>query len=332
MDNKDQTGSQLIEDMAGGYRASQVLLTANRLGLFEALADAQLSAEEIAEALKTDVRATRILCDALVSLSLLRKRDLSYENTRTAKEYLIPGGPDSKVAQLHHSAKLYETWKTLYDVVKEGRPSGADAIDPRLVGDKRKFAKAMADTARAVVESTVAQIDLSGARKMLDVGGGPGIYAIEFVRRYHRLEAVIIDDPETLEVARENLRNAGLTDRVSLRAGDVFQDDLGTDYDFILLSNLTHIYSAQENKLLVSKCGDALNQGGLLCIKDFILGPDRVSPQWAALFAVNMLVNTDKGNCYTLADITDWFESASLTLTEVKKITTQSALVLAHKR
>ena len=332
MGSPEKTGQELIDEMAGGYRASQVLLTANRLGLFQQLADTELSAEEIAESLETDLRATRILCDALVSLSLLEKKAQRYKNTFVAKEYLLPGNPQSKVAQLYHSAKLYETWRTLYDVVKTGRPAGEDAIDPRLIGDKRKFAEAMADTARAVAGRVAVQIDLSGAKKMLDLGGGPGLYSIAFVHRYPQLQAVIMDNAETLVVARDNVVKAELAGRISVRPGDAFQDDMGAEYDFVLLSNVAHIYSAEENRQLVSKCGAALNHGGMLCIKDFLLDSDRVGPRWATLFAVNMLVNTERGNCYTLEEITDWFESAGLTLSDVVELTPQSRLVLAHKR
>ncbi len=324
-------GQEFIDEIAGGYRASQILLTANRLGLFQRLADRVLSAEEIASSLETDPRATRILCDALVSLGLLEKTANRYEDSSVAREYLLSGAPQSKVAQLHHSARLYEKWRNLYDVVKSGQPVGEETIDPRLVGDERKFAEAMADTARAVAGRTAAQVNLSGARKMLDLGGGPGLYAIAFARRYPELQAVIMDSEETLAVARANVEEACLGSRISLRAGDAFRDHLGQGYDLVLLSNVIHIYSPDENRQLVSKCARALNQSGKLCIKDFVLESDRVGPRWATLFAVNMLVNTVGGDCYTLEEITEWIESAGLRLSQVLELTPQSKLVLATK-
>jgi len=331
MGNPSKTGQEIIDEIAGGYRASQILLTANRIGLFRLLADRLLPPEGIAEALDADLRAVRILCDALVSLCLLEKDGRLYRNSPISQEYLVPGNSQSKVAQLHHAAKLYETWKNLFDVVKTGHPSGEDAIDPRLIGDSRKFAEAMADTARSVATRTAVQIDLSKARKMLDLGGGPGLYSIAFAHRYPQLQAVIMDSAETLEVASENIGKAGLSERISVRPGDAFQDDLGDEYDFVLLSNLVHIYSMEENRQLVSKCSDALNLGGLLCIKDFMLDNTRTGPLWATLFAVNMLVNTDRGNCYTLEEMTSWFEAAGLTLFDVLGLTAQSMLVLARK-
>ena len=300
--------------------------------MFQQLAERNLTAEEIAQLLETDLRATRILCDALVSLGLLEKRVDCYRNTPLAEDTLLLDKPDSKVAQLYHAATLYEKWKNLYDVVKTGRPVEKEAIDPRLIGDERKFAEAMADTARAVAERTASSINLSGATKMLDIGGGPGLYSIAFVRRYPQLQAVILDNAETVAVARDNIEKADLTTQISVIPGNAFEDDLGDEYDFILLSNVVHIYSAEENRQLIGNCSDALKPGGVLCVKDFVLDPDRVGPQWVSLFAVNMLINTEGGNCYTEEETCDWCESAGLVLYQTVKLTAKSWLFLARKQ
>jgi SAM-dependent methyltransferase len=326
------TGQERIDELAGGYRASQILLTANRLGLFAVLADRELSVDELAASLESDPRAIRILCNSLVSLGLLEKNEERYKNARIAKEFLLPGHLQSKVAQLHHAAKLYERWKTLYDVIKKGRPAPEDAIDPRLEGNERLFAEAMADTARVVTGRTAALIDLSHSGKMLDLGGGPGLYSIAFVHRYSQLKSVIMDSPETLEVARENIEREGLAERITLRPGDAFRDDLGSDYDFVFLSNLVHIYSAEENKKLLSRCAKALNPGGRICIKDFLLDSNGTGPLWSALFAVNMLVNTEKGDCYTLEEMKNWFLVAGLEPSDVLELGAHSSLVLAYKQ
>lgn len=331
MKESNKTGQEVIDEIAGGYRASQILLTANRLGLFQTLEDSEHSSDEIAAELASDPRATRILCDALVALGLLRKTAVGYQNTWIATEYLLLSSPQSKVAQLHHAARLYERWKNLFDVVKSGKPAPEEAIDPRLLGDERRFAEAMADTARAVTGRIAAKIDLSGTARMLDIGGGPGLYSIAFAQRYPHLRAVIMDNPKTLEVARENIEREQLAGRISLLPGDAFENDLGAGYDFVLLSNLVHIYSSGENRKLVCRCAEAMKSGGRLCIKDFLLNSNRTGPSWSTLFAVNMLVNTEKGDCYTLEEMRSWFDSANLQMSEVMELTQQSSLVLAKK-
>jgi precorrin-6B methylase 2 len=328
---KDPFARDPIDELAGGYRAAQVLLTANRLGLFSLLSAGKRTAQEIASSLSTDLRATRILCDALVALSLLERKAKHYSNSSLAREYLLTESPQSKVAFLRHAAKLYMRWGSLYDTVKSGKPASDDNLDPRLVGGNRQFAEAMADTAKSVATQTAKRLNLSGVARLLDVGGGPGIYSIEFAREYPRLEAVILDNAETLEVAKANIERASLEDRVTLRAGDAFQDDWGGSYDFIFLSNVVHIYSTEANRKLVNRCAQALRPRGRLCIKDFFLDANRTGPGWASLFAVNMLLSTEEGDCYTLEEAASWIESAGLSFSEVLELTAQTRMVLACK-
>jgi predicted O-methyltransferase YrrM len=142
----------------------------------------------------------------------------------------------------------------------------------------------------------------------------------------------VIDDAETLEVARENCARAGLQDRILLEPGDAFTDDLGTGYELVFLSNLLHIYSAAENRLLISRAAAAVAPTGRICIKDFLLDPTRTSPRGAALFSVNMLVSTTSGDCYTLQEIEGWLGKAGFFVEETLNLARYSRLVLGKRR
>jgi predicted O-methyltransferase YrrM len=323
--------SDPVDEIASGYKASQILLTANRLGLFAALGAGPLSAASLAAKLGTDPRATRILCDALASLSLLDKSEDVYSNGDLAGEFLLPDSPKSRSAMLLHAAKLYERWSKLYDVVRSGQPVPEEEIDTRLRGDGRDFARAMADVGRLAAESACEVLDLFGVRRLLDVGGGPGVYALAFARAHPQLQAVILDSEETLEVARANIAQQNLEDRVSIRVGDAFVDDLGGPYDFIFISNLLHIYSEEENRKLLTRCAKALEPGGRLAVKDFLLDPDRLSPAGGAVFAVNMLVSTEGGDSYTAEEVQQWLEDAGLTYESLENVATHSRILVAGK-
>lgn len=329
--NEHQMGPDLIDKIAQGHQAAHVLLAANRLGIFKALGHESKTSDELAQTLGTDRRATRILCNALTALELLEKQDGAYKNSVHALNSLLPDSPKPKSAMLLHQARLAATWSQLYDVVLEGKPVPPDRIDPRLIGDERQFANAMADVGRLSAVQTADEIDLSNAKSMLDIGGGPGLYSIEFVKRYPELRATIADDEKTLEIAKENIEKSGLSERISIQPGNVLTDDLGNDYNFILISNVIHIFSKDTNRQLVAKSADALASGGLLCVKDFLLEPDRTKPAWNALFAVNMLVNTGEGDCHTLEEVKEWFKDAGLTFDRVMEITPQSILAIAKK-
>lgn len=320
-----------IDELTFGYRTAQVVFTASRLGIFVQLGRDTLSLETLAQRARVTPRGLRILCDALVSLALLRKTEAGYQNTETALEYLLPDSPKSKTAILYHNATLYETWGRLYDVVKEGKPVDRSQIADDLQGSEATFAAAMADVARFSARDTVRLLDLSSCQSLLDAGGGPGLYAIEFARQNPHLQAVIMDNEATLAVARENIHHAGLEGQVRTRPGDVLRDPLGGPYTMIFASNLIHAFSDDENQNFVRRCAEALEPGGRLCLKDFYLEDDRTAPMANTLFAVNMLVNTEGGDCYTFAEAHEWLAQAGLTPEEPVRQTPISSLVIGRK-
>ena len=320
-----------VDRMASGYRACQILLTANRLGLFERLAAGPLDADELSSRLDADARGVRILCDALVAEGLLQRGGAGYENGPLVDRFLLPDSPESRVHSLHHAAKLYERWGHLYEVVVRGRPVPDERLDPALIGDEEQFARAMADIGRVSATEAAKVLDLDGVHRLLDIGGGPAIYAIEFARRHPDLEVVVFDSPGTLTVAERNIRKAGLEDRIACRAGDALEDDLGGPYDAIFISNVVHIYSAATNRRLLGRCAAALESGGRLVIKDFLLDDDRLDPPGGAVFAVNMLVSTEGGDCYTVSEVDAWLQDHGLRFESLTDVATKSRLLVARK-
>lgn len=321
-----------LDELASAYRPAQILFTALRLGVFNALAAGPRSHPDLARGLGTDERGTRILCDALAALELLEKdADGRFRNAPVAQEVLLSGGAESKRAMYLHGARQMARWAGLYDVVRLGRPTPEEEIDHRLSSDARAFAAAMRDVGRQSAAKLAEVMDFAGVRRLLDVGGGPGTYALELAGRYPDLEAVVFDRPDTAEVARENVREAGLEDRVQAVGGDALEDDLGGPYDFILVSNLVHVFPEEANRRLVHNCAAALAGGGRLAIKDFLLDPDRTSPTGAALFAVNMLVSTEAGDGYTVQQVSGWMRDAGLEPQPAVDLTAQSRVLVGRR-
>jgi 3-hydroxy-5-methyl-1-naphthoate 3-O-methyltransferase len=319
-----------IEQLSGGYRASQVLFTACRFDLFEFLDSRPAAIEEIRLHLKADRRGIRILLDCLASLGFLEKEGDLYRNTRAARDFLLRRSPNSKYFQMLHNARLYDRWAGLADAVLTGRPVAEDKIDVRLPGGRRDFARAMADSARAAAKTTAWALDLSEVRTLLDVGGGPAVYATELARRNDRLRITLMDDDETLEVAAERVRAENLEDRIRLLPGDAFRDDLGGPYDFIFVSNLIHIYGEEANVRLIRRCAAALSAGGRLGIKDFFVDLDGTDLAWNRLFAVNMLVASEGGDCYTVETVERWCASGGLAPVQRIPLTPRTTLLIAR--
>ncbi len=294
--NHPQWSKEAVTALSRGFMESRVLLTGAELDLFTFTAAAPLTAEQIAERIGADRRALTILLDALAAMGLLIKRDGSYQTEPSAARLLAADSPDSILPIIRHNIDLWERWGRLTSrVVAQEKPDWS----------MRAFIGAMHAIARPLAERIVALVDPAGARRLLDVGGGPGTYTLAFLQAAPRMQATIFDMPEVIEMAREWVGAAGMLDRVALVAGDFRQDPLPAGHDLAFVSAIIHQNSPAENGALFRKVFVALDPGGRVVVRDHVLSPDRTQPRSGALFAVNMLVGTEGGNSYTEAEIRD---------------------------
>src|SRR5207249_10242661 len=121
------------------------------------------------------------------------------------------------------------------------RPHGP-APDPAMTTFRQRLSLAMHERSYVLAEPTVQTMQLpSSAQRILDLGGGPGSYAIALARRYPKLQGVIVD--QTVAVAKQLIRKHALAGRLTVRAGDIFKDELGSGYDAVLCSNVIHIFN-----------------------------------------------------------------------------------------
>lgn len=282
-----------------GYWSSRVVMTANNLRVFDALTEPKESAA-IGEELGISPRGTEILLDALTGLGLLKKHSGKYHNSGMAGHFLVSGSPWYQGDILRHADALWKNWSELDSIVINGKPV-------QSARDHGAFIRGMHNIAVLKAERVIDLIHLKGMKKALDLGGGPGTYAMEMARR--GVTAVLFDVPDTLEIARSLVKEMEV-EGVEFMAGDFMVDDIGSEYDLILISQVLHSYAPSENLTIMKKAHNALNPGGKVVVQDFLIDASRTTPAQAALFSVNMLVNTDNGRCYTFNEIRDWLKQA----------------------
>ena len=325
---KPEELSQRLNEIAGGFQASQLLFVAVRAGVFEKLMEPR-TAEQVAAAFGWSPRGTRMLLDGLLALELVEKQDGIYQNAPISTACLVPGAPTDQRHILTHKANGWAGWGLLEEAVR----TGTSALGPRdrSQEDLRSFICGMADIARMSARSMLEAVDLAPYRRMLDVGGGPGAYSIAFMEAHSGLEATIFDVPDVIPIAREQVEAAGLRDRVSYREGDLTRDPFESGYDLVLVSNIIHSFSTGENQALIRKCFEALEPGGLLILKDFLLDPGRTGPPFGLIFAVHMLVHTEGGDTYTLDEAAAWTDAAGFQPGRVIELTPHTRLWLARK-
>jgi ubiquinone/menaquinone biosynthesis C-methylase UbiE len=305
----------------GGFRAARVVLTANNYNIFEHLKTAR-TAGQVADLLDTNFRATEILLDAVSSLGLLAKRGKRYRITSTAKQFLLKENPAYQGDMLRHADTLWKSWSNLDAIVKTGMPSRSETRDHEV------FIRAMHDNAVFVAPAVVKALDLRGVKTALDLGGGPGTYSIELAKR--GIAVTLFDVPPTLEVA-ESLIQTSKAGTIDLKAGDFHTDPVGKDYDLVLISQVFHAYSEEENCALLEKARNVLNPHGQVAIHEFFVGPNRAYPPGGALFSVNMLVNTSTGRCYTPQEMKKWLSETGFRNIR-EKLLQDTVLVTGTKR
>ncbi len=292
-----------LSALARGFMETRVFLTAAELDLFTLLAERPRSLEEAAAARNADPRGLSILLDALAAMGLLEKSAEGWRTPASLAPLLASSGERSLLPLALHSVNLWDRWSRLTEKVAGERPAAGD-------GWTRSFIGAMHAIAAPQADALVAAVGPGGARRLLDVGGGPGTYTLAFLRAVPELRATLFDLPDVVEIARENAARAGLLDRVGLVAGDLRTDALPGGHDLAFVSAIVHMLGADGNVALFRKVLDALVPGGRIVVRDHVMSPDRTAPRAGALFAVNMLVGTESGGTYTFEELSAWLAEA----------------------
>lgn len=318
-----------LMELATAFQRSRPLLTAFDLGLFTALNSESRTSEETAAALDTEPRATERLMNALVALGLLEKRDGRFSNGSLAEAYLVKGRPEY-MGGLGHTNHLWDTWSRMTDVVRAGHPADLGAINDRGGDWLRPFIAAMHFRARQTASEVVGALDLGGVSRVLDVGGGSGAYAMEFVRARRGITAAVFDLPNVIPLTKGYIAQEGLGAEVETVTGDYLAASLGAGFDLVFMSAVIHSNAIDDNRLLFRKGVEALAPHGQLVVQDYLMNEDRGGPLPAALFALNMLVGTPEGDTYTESEVRSWMVEAGCRSVTRKDTTFGTNLVIGR--
>ncbi len=298
--------------VARQFMQSRIILTAAELDLFTVVDEGSVTAEQIAQKLSLDRRALTRVMDCLVNFELLEKNGGFYSLTPEGATFSSKH-PTSSLPMLLHMSSLWDSWSTLTEVVVKG--SNLEQGLPRVMDpeSRRAFIGAMHVVGRSLSEEIAGALDLSGFKKLLDVGGGSGTYTIAFLRKSPALKAVLFDMEGVIPMARERLDAEGFLDRAELMPGDFYRDELPGGCDLALLSAIIHQNSPEQNRVLYKSILHSLEPGGTLIIRDHIMDDSRTRPPEGALFAINMLVNTRGGDTYTFGEVEADLEEVGFT-------------------
>lgn len=294
------------------YRLPRVIVSALELDLFTKIGKEAWSIADLAKTLKVSERGLDILCRNLAACGLLKKRDCRYYNTAFTATELNRSDPRCRAAYLDLLNNQWSDWSRLTESVRSGLP--VDHGEPEEPDYRRRFTWAMHHRSVDVAARVAGQVSIRGAKSFLDLGGGPATYALAFLKKNPALKATVCDRPAALEVAKEVASAEKAGKRLSYLPLDFMKEPFPNRYDVIWYSNVLHIYSAEENRSLFGRVFDALNPGGRFIIQDaFLHDREGLYPEEASLFAVTMLLFTERGNTYSLRETSSWLHEAGYT-------------------
>ncbi len=329
--NQPWTAEDILA-LGRSYQGAAVLAAAADLDLFGALAPAPLTAAALTHKLQCDLRGLTILLDALVALRLLEKSGSNYALPAGLNAFLTSDGAQSILAMAQHQGHCLRNWAQLGRVVKTGQP--ADRI-PGVrgdEGDREAFIGAMHNISAPNADGVIRAVQPLQFRHLLDIGGASGTWTIAFLRACPAAQATIFDLPHVLPMAQRRLAAAGFDQRVKLGAGAVMKDALTPGADLAWVSAIVHQNSRTQNCALFTAVFQALTPGGRIAIRDILMEEDRTRPVAGALFAVNMLVATEGGGTFTLAELREDLTTAGFAeIAQVRQDEAMNSVVVAKK-
>lgn len=295
------------------------------LGVFTDLADRPRGAAELAAERGLAQESLELLLNALAAMDLLVVSDGLYGPTEAARRFLADGREDSLAPLFRHQDHMWDLWSGLSTAI------GGKKDGPTEEEELEDFIGTMAVNGRLGAPGVIGAIDLAGVERFLDLGGGPGSYAVEVVRRLPGVDAALFDYPDILPIAGRHLAEAGFEGKVRLLGGDLFADDLGGGYDLILASNVLHIYGEERIARILGRCLAALKSGGRAAFNDFWLEPARTAPRRAAVFALHMLVVGRGGRTYSWEEMEGMLAAAGFTGIERLPVTDQGGVIVGRR-
>ena len=312
----------LIMQLALAYRSSAIFFAASDFDVFSALTGDGLTAPELAAKSGAQPEPMRMVLESCVDLGLLARDGERYRNTPTAETFLVRGRPAFLGGALTYARDLYPAWGGLTQLVKTGRPT----MPPEtILGDDkartRAFVMAMHERAKGIGSILSQVVDLTGRKRLIDVGGGPGTYSVALCRQTPGLTATVLDRPGVLEVSRELVDAAGFADRVSLLPGDYLETPFGSGFDVALLSGMMHRETSVGVMLLLTKAFAALEAGGQIIVSDVFFDDDRKnSPPFSTSFALNMMLTSHEGSAHAKTEMQRWMAAAGFANISVRDL------------
>ena len=305
-----------------------VITTAIRLKIFSILSDRELTVEEIASKCEAIPKYLKPLLDACISLGILEFENDKYKNSHFSLVYFMEGQRFyvGDFLELVNDESLQ--WFQLPDIIRGVEKTNKEW--PYIRPDYKTFITAMNNIGNLGEAAALNDmVDLSGCKRMIDAGGGSGLYSVALCQKYPELHSTILDVKDTLAVTKEMIADRPEKRQIELREGDFLKGPLGDNVDIVLLSDV--IYGESTAKIVLRNAWDSLTQNGKLIIRGYYADPKKSRPLFGALFAVKQLVDDPQRKIMTISMLEKNVREIGFKIIKVTSLTEYSFVLVGRK-
>ncbi|MEM2030638.1 MAG: methyltransferase [Archaeoglobaceae archaeon] len=326
--NEDLVHFERMAKMVSSVKEFYILITVLDNGIFESFREPK-SAEEVANELGLNSRILKKILKALVSMGYLKEANGKFFLSEGSKKYFLSTSPLYQGNLLILNRKtIEERFSKLSNALRNGSPGYW--FVPSIFD--KKFILAMKEGAvRWDLPKTIEVLsgipDFWNAKKLLDLGGGHGLYAKEFKRLNTGIEVFIFDLPHVIEIARELVG-----DGINFIAGDFTKDDIGSGYDIVFASDVFY-RAAEDLKKILGKIRESLNSEGLLISKHWHID-DIKNDQTALLFDLMFSIFCEEDRVYSTPEFCEMLKETGFKIEEIFDISSSfspSKIIIARR-
>ena len=304
--------------------------------VFDSLATGAKTVAQLSKETGASTRGLRAIMNALVGLELLKKdRQEKYSLTPESEAFLLSNKTGTLAGFFAMvSTHILPDWLHLSEAVKTGAPPIAlnqEATGPEffsiLVENIIPMSYPSAQALGDHLKVSKAKNDI----RILDLAAGSGIWGIALAQKSPRVRVTAVDWAGMIPTTKRITRKFGVADRFQFIEGDLLEANFGTGYNIATLGHILHSEGEERSRQLLKKTFRALKSGGTIAIAEWLVNDERTEPLPSLMFAVQMLVNTEKGNTFSFNEIKTWLEEAGFKRVRKLEAPGPSPLILATK-
>jgi ubiquinone/menaquinone biosynthesis C-methylase UbiE len=333
---KKQLTPERLQQLGFAYAPPLIISAAVTNKVFDVLESAAKTIEQVKRETGASERGLQAVMNALVGLELLKKdRQGKYSLTPESAAFLLSNKPATHAGFFGTIApQLISRWLGLSDIVREGRP--AVAVNQETEGTEffSQLVENIIPMSYPVAQKLGDHLKVAKTKnelRVLDLAAGSGIWGIALAQKSPRVRVAAVDWAGMIPTTKRITQKFGVGDRFEFIGGDLLETNFGNGYDIATLGHILHSEGEDRSRQLLEKTFRALKSGGVIAVAEWLVNDDRTDPVPSLMFAVQMLVNTEKGDTFSFNEIKSWLEDAGFKKVRKLGVPGPSPLILATK-